>query len=117
MFSFFLTGVFAEDKTIYNAPFINTERNNDYFGYMDTFIGFTCEATGTDLTYFWKHKDQLITKDTPLKFPKLNSSTLAPIKENIELAYEGPYQCFAKNKLGTVFGRRASVKFTGRIAF
>ena len=81
---------------------------------MDLFQGFTCEATGSNLKYFWKHKDQLLTKDSPLKFPKLNASTLEPIKQNIELDYEGPYQCFAENSIGTVFGRRANVKFTGK---
>ena len=31
--------------------------------------------------------------------------------------YDGTYQCFAKNSIGTVFGRKATVKFTSKVVF
>ena len=84
---------------------------------MDQFNGFACEASGTNLQFFWRHRDILVDAKYPLKFPRLNTSNLQPTKDFLTEAYDGTYQCFAKNSIGTVFGRKATVKFTSKVVF
>ena len=109
----------ANGKQEEEQPDIITTKNNDYYGFMDQFYryGFTCEATGTNLQFFWRHRDILVDEKYPLKFPRLNTSNLQPTKGFLTKAYDGTYQCFAKNSIGTVFGRKATVKFTSKVVF
>ena len=98
-------------------PDVITTKNNDYYGFMYQFNGFACEASGTNLQFFWRHNDQLIDAKYPLKFPRLEDSNLQPNKDFLTEDYDGTYQCFAKNSIGTVFGRKATVKFTSKVVF
>ena len=84
---------------------------------MYQFNGFACEASGTNLQFFWRHNDQLIDAKYPLKFPRFEDSNLQPNKDFLTEDYDGTYQCFAKNSIGTVFGRKATVKFTSKVVF
>ena len=96
-------------------PEIITTENNDYNGFMSKFRGFQCQAKGTNLKYSWKHNDIVINPNYILKFPKTNASTLQPLAENIDKSYEGTYQCFVSNSIGTIFGRKAYVTFTSKL--
>ena len=107
----------ANGKQEEQQPDIITTKNNDYYGFMNQFDGFTCEASGTNLQFFWRHRDQLVDANYPLKFPRLNTSNLQPTKGFLTEAYDGTYQCFARNSIGTVFGRKATVKFTSKVVF
>ena len=95
-------------------PQVITTENNDYFGYMKDFHGFHCQAKGTNLKYSWRHNDFVINDGYIIKYPEHNASTLQPIVGNIDISYQGYYQCFVTNSIGTIFGRKASVKFTGK---
>jgi hypothetical protein len=81
---------------------------------MKDFKGFVCQATGTNLKYSWRHNDIIIDGDYFLKFQKLNASTLQPVLNDIDRSYEGFYQCFVENSIGTIFGRKAAVIFTSK---
>ena len=81
---------------------------------MDEFRGFKCQAKGTNLKYSWKHNDITIDNKYILKFPKTNASTLQPLQENIDITYQGFYQCFVENSIGIIFGRKALVEFTSK---
>lgn len=98
-------------------PEMITTENNDYFGYMDEFEGFQCQAKGTNLKYSWKHNDITIDASYISKFPDTNSSTLRPLPNNVDESYNGFYQCFVTNSIGTIFGRRTLVEFTGKVAY
>ena len=95
-------------------PDLITTEINDYYGYMKDFDGFSCQATGTNLKYSWRHNDILIDENYISKYPKWNASTLRPLGHNIDRSYEGFYQCFVQNSIGTIFGRKANVKFTSK---
>lgn len=107
----------ANGKQEEEQPDIITTKNNDYYGFMPQFDGFSCEASGSNLQFFWRHRDILVDEKYPLKFPRLNTSNLQPTKGFLTKAYDGTYQCFAKNSIGTVFGRKATVKFTSKVVF
>ena len=93
-------------------PELITTENNDYYGFMNEFKGFQCQAKGTNLKYSWRHNDIIINDNYILKFPKTNASTLKPLADNIGTNYEGHYQCFVTNSIGTIFGRKTYVQFT-----
>ena len=98
-------------------PDVITTKNNDYYGFMYQFNGFACEASGTNLQFFWRHNDQLVDAKYPLQFLGFEDSNLQPNKMFLTEDYDGTYQCFAKNSIGTVFGRKATVKFTSKVVF
>ena len=102
-------------STVELKPELITTDNNDYNGYMNEFKGFECHAKGTNLKYSWKHNDIVINPNYILKFPISNTSILRPLADNIDKSYEGTYQCFVSNSIGTIFGRKAYVKFTSKL--
>ena len=95
-------------------PEIITTENDDYHGFMSEFKGFQCQANGTNLKYSWKHNDIIINDSYILKFQETNASTLKPLADNIGTNYEGFYQCFVTNSIGTIFGRTTYVQFTSK---
>ena len=111
VFYCFLLVVMAAEEL---KPQLITTENNDYFGYIKDFNGFQCQAKGTNLKYSWRHNDFVINDGYIIKYPEHNASTLQPIVRNIDISYQGDYQCFVTNSIGTIFGRKASVKFTGK---
>ena len=74
-----------------------------------------CEASGTNLTWIWKHNDREITNFYGIPFSLLEDGTL--IGKFLSSKQGGTYQCFVKDEeTGVeVFSRKLQVAVTGKL--
>lgn len=73
-----------------------------------------CEASGTNLTWTWKHNDREITNFYGIHYSLRENGTLIGKSK-----HGGTYQCFVKDKeTGVeVFSRKLKVNVTGKLLF
>lgn len=85
---------------------------------VTTMTGFKlpCEASGTNLTWTWKHNDKEITNFYGIPYSLSEDGTL--IGQFLSSKHGGTYQCFVKDEeTGVeVFSRKLQVAVTGKLS-